>query len=239
MNKDISVVLDELAAEAPVDKADWSDVQARSRRRKGWIRSLPKRRRLMVALVAATVLGLAGTAVGVGIDRIEQQTVFHASRPDDPQRVGPLVEVASGDDWALIAWKSNVGICLDFAIPGNSPFGCGFPVRGAKSATDASGAGLPNHAVAGFVSGGGLVGGDGKTTIFGVAAHEVAAVKVELRNGRVVDASLYDAPPELDAEVGFFIVRLALPPQGFRDEGPVRAYSAYDRDRNLIDRIGD
>jgi hypothetical protein len=191
----------------------------------------------MVALVAGAVLGLAGTAVGVGIDRVEQQEVFHASRPDDPQRIGPLVEVASGDDWALIAWKSTVGICLDFAIPGNSPFGCGFPVRGAKPATDASGAGLPKHAVAGFVSGGGLVGGDGKTTIFGVAAHEVAAVKVELRDGRVVDTSLYDSPPGLDAEVGFFIVRLALPPQRFRDEGPVRAYIAYDRDRNLIERF--
>lgn len=197
------------------------------------------RKRLVLALAAAALLALAGTAVAVGVDLLAQQERFHAGVPDDPQRLGPLVEVASGDDWALIAWKSEVGICLDFAIPGNSPFGCGFPVRGAKPATDASGAGLPTHAVAGFVSGGGLRGGDGKATIFGVAARDVAAVEVELRDGSVVEAPLYDAPPELDLELGFFIVRLQLPPQGLRGDGPVRAYSAYDHDGRLIERVED
>jgi hypothetical protein len=234
---ELAGVLNELAADAPVEKASWPDVLARSRR----IRPQPRAsRRLVLVLVAAiTLLALAGTAVGVAVSLLTQQERFHASVPDDPKRLGPLVEITSGDNWALIGWRSEVGICLDFAIPGNSPFGCGFPVRGAKPSTDASGAGLPTHAVAGFFSGSNLVGGDGKATIFGVAAHDVAAVKIELRDSRVIDAPVYDAPPALKAEVRFFIVR--LPPGELRDsrvESPVRAYSAYDSAGSLIERTG-
>ncbi len=159
--------------------------------------------------------------------------------PDDPKRLGPLAEITSGDNWALIGWRSEVGACLDFAIPGDSPFGCGFPVRGAKPSADASGSGLPTHAVSGFFSGSNLVGGDGKATIFGVAAHEVTAVKIELRDGRVINAPLYDAPPALETEIRFFIARLPLGELERRPASPVRAYSAYDQSGRLIERIED
>lgn len=250
--RELAVVLDELVAGAPVEALSWSDVAARS---EGRGRRLQRRRRrpLIVAFAAAAVLAIAGTAVGVGITLLDQQELFHDSAPDDPERLGPLVEIASGESWALIAWQSNIGVCLDFAITGNSPFSCGFPVRGAKPATDSSGSGPPVHAVAGQVSGGGLVGGDGKTTIFGVAAEDVAAVKVELRDGRIVDATLYDAPPELGAEVRFFVVRLLLVPEqrnpgrATRDYGPggasletdnpMRALIAYDSSGKVIERV--
>jgi hypothetical protein len=148
--KELAMVLDDLAADAPVGNASWPDVLARSRR----IRR-PRRTRKAVILASAAILiaALAGTAVGFGIDLIRQQEQFHTRRPDDPKRVGPVVEITSGAQWALLAWRSEVGLCLDFAIPGNSPFGCGFPVRGAKPATDITGSGPPIHAVAGFVSG--------------------------------------------------------------------------------------
>jgi hypothetical protein len=101
-------------------------------------------------------------------------------------------------------------------------------------------------ASAGFFSGASLVGGDGKTTIFGVAAREVAAVKVELGDGRLVDARLYDAPPELDVELRFFIVRLLLAPHAPVTQSlptgmyePIRAYNAYDRDGRPIERFED
>jgi hypothetical protein len=237
---ELTAVLDQLVADAPVERADWDDVLARRRR------SAPRRRprkRLILVLAVIALLALAGTAVGVGINLLTQQERFHAEMPNSPHRLGPFVEVASGNNWALIAWQSDSGICLDFAIPGNSPYGCGFPVRGAKEPTDALGAGLPTHAVGGFFSQGNLVGGDGKATIFGVAAHEVAAVKVELRDGRVEDAPLYDAPSDLRANVHFFIIRLPVPNVG-RNWGPgvgspVRAYSAYDRNGNLIERVID
>jgi hypothetical protein len=230
---ELAMLLDQLVADAPVDKASWNDVVARGRRIRRPRRS---RKRLVLALAALALVVASGTAVGVGVNLLAQQERFHAELSDDPQRVGPLVEVASGDEWALIAWESKFGICLDFAIPGNSPFACIFPVRGGKPAPEASGAGPPIHAVAGFVSGGGLLGGDGKTTIFGVAAPEVAAVKVELRDGPSVDATLYDAPPELQEERRFFIVRLSLRPSA---SDPVRAYSAYDREGALIERVVD
>lgn len=233
---ELGTLLDELVAGAPVEKASWTDVLARSRKI-----GHPRRagKRLVLALAVLLLLALAGTAVGVGVDLLRQQEDFHASLPDDPKRLGPLVEVTSGDEWALIAWRSESGICLDFAIPGTSPFGCGFPVRGAKPATDASGTGLPTHAVAGFFVGSNLVGGDGKATIFGIAAHDVAAVKIELRDGRVIGASLFDAPAALDAEVRFFIVRLRLGQLEYKALNPVRAYNAYDRDGRLIERFED
>lgn len=250
--RELAVVLDELGAGAPVDALSWSDVEARSRGRERRLRH-SRRRQIIVAFAVATALAIAGTAVAVGITLLDQQERFHASAPDDPERLGPLVEITSGESWALIAWQSNFGVCLDFAIPGNSPFSCGFPVRGAKRETDSSGAGSPVHAVAGQVSGGGLVGGDGKTTIFGVAAEDVAAVKVELRDGSTIDAPLYDAPPELDARVRFFIVRLRIPsaprdparsgrvygPDGqpLGGESPVRSFVAYDRNGNVNERV--
>lgn len=249
---ELAAVLDELVAEAPVGALTWSDVEARSKGDQRRLRRRP-RRSIIVALAAALALAVVGTAVGVGITLLDQQERFHADAPDDPERLGPLVEVTSGQDWALIAWQSNFGVCLDFAIPGNSPFACDFPVRGAKPASDSSGSGPPIHAIAGQVSSGGLVGGDGKTTIFGVTAEDVAAVKLELRGGRVIDAPLYDAPPDLDANVRFYIIRLLLP-SGQRAPGeapltygaggaslgtasPVRAYIALDRNGALIERV--
>ena len=233
--KELHTVLDELVVDAPVEAINSADVEERARSR----RASRRPTRLTVALALFSVLAAAGTAVAVGTSLLDQQERFHASMPDDPERLGPLVEVTSGESWALIAWRSKYGICLDFAIPGNSPFGCGFAVRGAKPPSDTSGSGVPTHAVGGFVSGGNLVGGDGKATIFGVAAREVAAVEVELADGRRVEALLYDAPAELRADVKFFIVRLALPPQRLSGDGPVRAYLAYDSGGELIERVED
>lgn len=239
---EVAMVLDDLVADAPLDGASWNDVLARSRK----VRPRHSRQRLVLALAAAVLLAVAGTAVGLSVNLLAQQEHFHANLADDPQRLGPLVEVASGEDWALIAWRSEVGICLDFAVPGNSPFSCGFPVRGQRQAQQDSGAGQPIHAVAGFVSGGGLVGGDGETTIFGVAARNVATVKVELRDGTIVNTAIFDAPPKLDENLRFFVARVSLSPEPTSDgtlplpsHDPVRAYNAYDRDGGLIERVED
>jgi hypothetical protein len=100
----------------------------------------------------------------------------------------------------------------------------------------------PVHAVAGFVSGSNLVGvSDGRTTIFGAAAGDVAVVKIELIDGRLIDTQLFDAPPELVNDVKLFIVRLALGALE-RTESPhawygVRAYRAYNGDGRLIERV--
>lgn len=204
-------------------------------------------KRFAIVLVTAAVLAGGGTALGVGIDLLTQQKHYHANVPDDPQRIGPLVQVTSGDSWALIAWRSTAGICLDFAVPNNAPYVCGLPVRDAKPTADTSGAGPPIHSVAGFVANGGLVGSDGKTTILGLATSDVASVEVELRNGAVLDASVYNSPADLETPLKVFIVRTALheahqsipsPRQGLpAAKDPVRAYGAFDDNGNLIERV--
>jgi hypothetical protein len=226
---ELARVLDELAADARLDGASWSDVLAREsqigRRTRG-------RKRLAFAVAAATVLALGGTAVAVdvGRDLLAQQERFHAQAPNDPRRVGPMVEIASGESWAMIAWKTDDGsVCLDYAVPGASPFRCGFRVPGAMDPNDPSRGGLPFQVVDGSWMGGpGLVGGDGMTAIVGVAVPEVAALEIELGGGGVLEAPLYDAPPELDAELRFFVVRA-------RDTQS--AYRAYDADGRLIERV--
>lgn len=239
---DLRTMLDDLVVGAPVEDQDWSDVVARAQRRTTEARRGVVRQRLRPAwllLVVLATLAIAGTAVGVTLGLRRQQEEFHANLPNDPRRDGPMVEITSGDEWALFAWNSDVGVCLDFAVPGNSPFGCDFPVRGAKSPTDRSGSGLPTHAVAGMLAGSNLKGGDGKATVFGIAASDVATVSVEFRNGRRVPASMFPAPPELGANVQFFISRLDL---GVLEHGfanPVRAYLAYDASGRLVERFED
>jgi hypothetical protein len=200
-----------------------------------------RRRRLAVVLITLAVLASAGTAVGVRVTLLAQQQRFHANFPNDPDRLSPFVELDSGRDWALIAWKSDAGVCLDYAIPGTAAFNCGFPVRGVTPAVD-SGAGPPAQSVAGFVST--LRQSENLAPVFGVAAANVASVRLELRDGRVVDATTYDAPVELGENVRFFLVHLDVPKRvcqlartciGYYD--PVRAFLAYDRSGQLIARV--
>jgi hypothetical protein len=233
---ELSKVLDELALGAPIGRADWHDVVARSRGMgRGRVRTP-----MLLAAALLMLLGLVGTAVGVGVNLLAQQERFHAQAPDHPERIGSVVQITSGDGWALIAWRSKVGLCLDFAVPDNSPFSCGFPVRGAGAPSP--GMEPPVHTVAGFVSGSNLVGvSDGKTTVFGAAASDVAAVKVELIDGRLVETQIFDAPPELVVDVKLFIVRLSL---GALDHTAghdawygARGLRAYDADGRLMERV--
>ena len=230
---ELASVLDELAKDAPLERASWNDVLARAARG----RSRRGRRRLGFLVASAIILALAGTAVGLNEGLLRQQERFHARAPDDPRRIGPLVEIVSAADWALFAWRSKVGICIDFAIPGNSPFVCGLPVRGQTAGAESSGAGPPTHAIAAFEIGHRLAGGEGKMTTIGLAAGDVARAEIELSDGRVLDAPLYDAPAELDVPLRFFIVRFSPPPPRADGRGSaVHFYSAYDGEGRLLER---
>lgn len=234
---DLRATLDDLARDAPLDRADWADVVERSHRRRFNARP---RKRLLLALAVLTLLAVAGTAIGLSTSLLRQVERFHANLPDDPNRIGPAVEIAGGEDWALVAWQSDNGICLDFAVPGNQAFDCDFPVRGAKPPSNTLGSGLPVHAVGGFVSFAGLVGAaDSETSIFGVAAPEVTSVQIELRDGRVLKPRLYDPPPALNTQLKFFITRLDLPPYQPGTGSPVRFYTAFNQKGVLIERIRD
>ena len=68
---ELTSVLNELVADAPVEKANWPDVVARSRRLRR--RRVP--RRLVLALAALALLALAGTAIGVGMSLLTNRSV--------------------------------------------------------------------------------------------------------------------------------------------------------------------
>jgi hypothetical protein len=234
---DLRATLDDLARDAPLHRADWADVIKRSSRKR---RSAWPRKRVLLALAIVALLAAAGTAIGVSTSLLTQVERLHAELPDDPNRIGSAAEIAGGEDWALVAWQSDNGICLDFAVPGNQGFDCDFPVRGAKQPSNSLGSGPPVHAVGGFISFAGLIGAaDSKTSIFGVAAPEVASLQIELRDGRVLKPHLYDAPTALNAQVKFFISRLDLPPYRAGTGSPVRFFTAFNQEGVLIERVPD
>ena len=110
---ELTAVLDELVTDAPIERSSWSDVEARSRglradQRRGTKRFAKKRLWLTVAALVSLVL--ATGAVGVGLSLLAQQDSYHTRAADHPGQVGPLVEITSGEGWALIAWRSDVGV---------------------------------------------------------------------------------------------------------------------------------
>ena len=84
----------------------------------------PQSRPRRLALIVAAVFLLAGvgTAIGVGVDLLASDVAFHKrfdrGGPLSPRPTSSFVYITRGSDWALIAWKSTRGICLDYAYEG-------------------------------------------------------------------------------------------------------------------------
>ena len=207
-------------------------------RRGARTRPTTRSRRLVLAVAVLLVLGIVGTAVAVGVDLLTQQEEFHSRYPGgkfEPQPTGSFVYVTRGDDWALIAWKSTRGICLDYAVPGNGASGCGFPVLG--SPPDRVFNQPPPEHVVGYLST--SLGADAPWAVAGPISANVASVRAELRDGRVLEAETYDAPPKLDTPLRFYLLRvdndIARAPG--RPATPVRALLAYGASGDLLERF--
>jgi hypothetical protein len=194
-------------------------------------RSPMLRRRGVVAIAVLAVLAVTGTAVGVSLDLLTQQKRAEQIDPNGPKPVGPHVQIAGGADWALIAWKSDRGLCLAFDVPGNWTSGCGFPVAGAISPTDTAEAA---NVVAGL-SATGLSAG-GRVFAAGVTDATVARVDVELTDGSVLHAQMYPARPEFGT-VRFFLVRASLEQANRSRAGAVQAFRAYDAAGRLRQQV--
>ena len=132
-----------------------------------------------------------------------------------------------GDGWSLIAWRSDRGICLDFAVPGNFASGCGFPVAGATTSPESQ-----PHAIAGLLTRG--LSADGGVGVGGLVSPAVHRVEVELADGTRVAAPLYDAPAKLATNLRFFAVnsREAASP-----ERQVTALVAYNAGGKVLERL--
>ncbi len=216
--------------------------------------SRPRRLALVVALVL--LVGGVGTAVGVGINLLAQVELFHRSHDrskSDPHPVGSFVYVTRGSDWALIAWRSTRGICIDYAIPGKGAFNgagaCGMPVVGAPP--DRVFPQPPTKHVVGYFSSGSISSSAVVTVVAGPTAPTVARVEIELRNGQILPAQMYDAPPKLQTHLRFYLLRAHLRSPGTRllpqaqkrrpdarlPINPVRAIRAYDKSGKLLERF--
>jgi hypothetical protein len=184
-----------------------------------------------VLVGAVALLLCAGVAVAVVTDLVGRQERIHRTDADASQLApgprGPTFSVAAGVGWELLAWRSDAGICLDYATTDNYSSACGFPVTDnlsqSPSQTHAAVVGLagPSDLRSGFVA--------------GVGRADVERVDLELTDGTIVAADVYRAPPGLRTRLRFFIapdVDVARTSPG----PPVLAVVAYDKDGRLLER---
>ena len=139
------------------------------------------------------------------------------------RRVGPIVKIAHGSQWALSGWQSTFGVCLKYTSP--NP-GVGWPVCGFGHREKG---GNPNTSA--FVRSLGR-----KTLIVAAVSPRVWRVKVTWPGGRSMPVRLYRAPQALQSRLRF--LRLVL-----RDGSPTGSHPrwkvvALDRAGKKIGEFG-
>jgi hypothetical protein len=184
-----------------------------------------QRRALGIAVAATCLLLAGGTAYAVGaFDWLRQQDRLDSPGPGGPPSlVGERVVVASGAGWAAVAWRGRgEGICIDVATQGHSGNACGLPVADAASPREPA---SNLRLAAGVTSGSGA----GYLLSAGVTVPQAARVDVELADGRVVRASIADAPAQLEANIRLFWVRFAWSLPVGLGHRVIERYLVYDQ----------
>jgi hypothetical protein len=211
-----------------------------------WFVDQPRRRRMMLVVALVIVLGGVGTALGLGLGLLGKDVAFH-KRYDrglfTAKPVSSFVYITRGTDWALIAWKSNRGICLDYAYEDTSNrFGfngwsaCGMPVVG--SPPDKVFKQPPNTDLIGISMG----SGNGVVAVSGPVAASVTKVRILLRDGKVFDPTIYAAPAKLHTSLRFYLLRVPSNrirvgrPTAPAFPGEIRAVLAFGPNGTLLQR---
>jgi hypothetical protein len=206
-------------------------------------RFLPLHRRLSLVVALLLAVTGVGTALAVGTRLGDLDAFFEffdreGNDPSIPRLIGERAVITRGEDWAFVAWRSTRGLCTSLVLSDREGGTvCGMPVAGAPRETDG-----PDHLV-----GGGSYQGrpDDDLWISGVAAANVRRVEVELADGRLLQAVVYDAPAALRLELKFFLIRTPFRLRTRWDstsgaelpEPPFRAFSAYDTRGDLLERF--
>jgi hypothetical protein len=206
---------------------------SRRKRRRPFSRVVLSRRRYVVVVgCLVAVLAMAGFALGVGLNFLgEQERIDSTGRaPSDMRAVGSRVEVARGDDWSLMAWRSPAGFCIAYAWSDvtHSVRSCGRIPSGESGASRYLVATLGVPAPA----------SDRQGIVAGIVTPAVSRIEVELADGRVLAARTLPSPAALGADIRIFFLRTRFDQVTPRPGGvrPVRAYTSFGSDGSLLER---
>jgi hypothetical protein len=154
--------------------------------------------KLAFALAAATV-GIA--AVG-------------ASAASQPIKVGGFSTIFEGQNWSLVAWRSQSALCWSYGAPGSAGNGCGVRTTRPLSVLIAS-------------------LGKKEQFVLGTARAGIFRVTLMLTNGKVIRARLRAVPAKLRTRVAFFEIdaRIAFrsPIAGGHALGLIRGFDKRGR----------
>jgi hypothetical protein len=199
----------------------------------------PRRFVVLAALVGALLIG-GGTALAVQLDFLDrvldQQRAIDADpwTPPDMRATGPRAVVASGSDWAFMAWAAgDRNVCLAYAAGEATSWGrsCGRLPTPADDDPKAS-----DHLVTLFTSAGTAGSAeDGKSATVGAVLPMVNRVELQLTDGRVFTTSTIHAPATLAMDINVFILRA---PMDRGQPGPaIHAIGMYSADGQLLERF--
>jgi hypothetical protein len=194
---------------------------------------------ILAALVGVLLIG-GGTALAVQLDFLErvldQQKAIDAEpwTPPEMRATGPRAVVASGSDWAFMAWTAgDRDVCLAYAAGEATSWGrsCGRVPTPSDDDVDAS-----DHLVTMFTSAGTAASAeDGKGATIGAVLPMVNRVELQLADGRVFTTSTIHAPATLAIDINFFILRA---PMNQGQPGPaIHAIGMYSVDGQLLERF--
>jgi hypothetical protein len=190
--------------------------------------------RLFVVACVLVLLATAGTAIGIGMNFVDDQARLDANglTPPEMRPVGPRAEVAAGEDWSFMTWRSEDGFCIAYASgsAGDAASSCGhIPAEGARVRSRYLVAALNSPAAA----------SDGLGGMVGLVMPLVARIKLELADGTTKSTLTLPALPILGTDLRAFIIRaeLAHLPVGPGTPPLVRAYNFFAADGQLLERV--
>jgi hypothetical protein len=161
---------------------------------------------------------------------LEEQERLDSRAPPAMRPTGPRVEVARGDDWSFMVWKSAGGFCVSYArLGGGSSRSCGrVPgAQGKASACLVVTLGTPAPAR------------DGRGAICGLVTAAVSRIEIELTNGDVVSTQTLPATEVLGTDLRPFLIRTVFPegPYGPGHPPMIRAYTSVGSDGRILERL--
>ena len=161
-------------------------------------------------------------------DFLAEQERLDARAPAAYRPAGARVEIARGEDWSFMAWRTTNGFCVAHARPGG---GSGRTVGRIPGAN----AGVPNVVA---IFGTPATSRNQRGLIGGLVVAAVSRVEVELRDGTIMSAETVPAPAALSSDLRTFLILTPFDEQPFGPSYPphVRMYTLVASDGRILER---